>query len=65
MVCKQAELSVAEPEQQIDWRLQVDADAPAERLEEIERIADEHCPGVYCVQNAIDLRTHLSSNGDD
>lgn len=51
------------PVKQIDWRLDVDADAPTERLEEIKRIADEHCPGVYCVRNPIDLRTHLSSSG--
>ena len=47
------------PVERIDWELEVDADAPAERLEEIKRIADDHCPGVYCVRNPIDLHTHL------
>jgi hypothetical protein len=47
------------PVAQIDWHLEVDADAPAQRLEEIKRIADDHCPGAYCVRNPIDLHTHL------
>ena len=49
------------PVAQIDWHLEVDADAPAQRLEEIKRIADDHCPGAYCVRNPIDLHTHLST----
>ena len=52
------------PVEQIDWQLDVDADAPAERLQEIKRIADEHCPGVYCVANPIDLHTHLNITAD-
>lgn len=47
------------PVEHIDWELSVDADAGAEQLEEIKRTADDHCPGVYCVRNAIDLRTRL------
>ncbi len=47
------------PVQRIDWHLEVDADAPRETLEEIKRIADEHCPGVYCLRNPIELTTHL------
>jgi uncharacterized OsmC-like protein len=35
----------------IDWHLEVDADAPAERLEELKRLADERCLGVYCLRN--------------
>jgi len=49
------------PVERIDWRLDVDADADAGQLEEIKRIADDHCPGVYCVRNAVDLRTHLDT----
>jgi uncharacterized OsmC-like protein len=50
------------PVEQIDWHLDVDADAPAEVLEELKRAADEHCPGVYCIRNPIDLRTHLHAS---
>ena len=51
------------PVERIDWHLEVDADAPAERLEELKRLADERCPGVYCLRNPIDLRTSLSPQG--
>ncbi len=47
------------PVQQIDWYLDVDADAPRDKLDEIKRIADEHCPGVYCLRNPIQLTTQL------
>ena len=47
------------PVERIDWHLEVDADAPREKLEELKRIADEHCPGVYCVRNPVELTTHL------
>ena len=47
----------------IDWRLEVESDAPGERLEEIKRIADDHCPGVYCISNPIDLHTELETAG--
>lgn len=47
------------PVERIDWYLEVDADAPREKLEELKRIADEHCPGVYCLRNPVQLTTHL------
>ena len=47
------------PVERIDWHLEVDPDAPREKLEELKRIADEHCPGVYCVRNPVELTTHL------
>ncbi len=47
------------PVEHIDWHLEVDADAPPETLDELKRIADEHCPGIYCLRNPIDLTTHL------
>lgn len=47
------------PVEQIDWQLEIDADASTERLQELKRIADDHCPGAFCVRNAIDLRTEL------
>jgi len=49
------------PVKRIDWHLEVDADAPREKLEAIKRIADEHCPGVYCLRNPIELTTHLDA----
>lgn len=47
------------PVQGIDWHLDVDADAPRETLDELKRLADEHCPGVYCMRNPIELTTRL------
>lgn len=47
------------PVQRIDWYLEVDADAAREQLDELKRIADERCPGVYCLRNPIELATHL------
>lgn len=47
------------PVEQIDWQLEVDADASAEKLAELKRLADEHCPGAYCIRNPIDLQTRL------
>ena len=47
------------PVQRIDWTLQVDAAADPARLEAIKRDADDHCPGVYCLRNPIELRTEL------
>ena len=46
------------PVEHIDWYLEVDADAPHEKLEELKRIADEHCPGVYCVRDPVELTTN-------
>lgn len=47
------------PVERIDWQLEVEADAPAETLEELKRLADEHCPGAYCIRNPVNLRTQL------
>ena len=49
------------PVERIDWHLEVEADAPREKLEELKRIADEHCPGVFCVRNPVELTTHLAA----
>ncbi len=48
------------PVERIDWHLEVDADAPREQLEELKRLADDHCPGVWCVANPVNLNTHLA-----
>ena len=50
------------PVEHIDWHLDVDADAPPEVLEELKQAADAHCPGVYCIREPIDLRTHLHAS---
>ncbi|MBI4715707.1 MAG: OsmC family protein [Nitrospirae bacterium] len=39
--------------------LNVDADAPAGKVEEIEKLAYERCPAVYCLTNPIKLTTQL------
>ena len=51
------------PVEGIDWFLEVDADADAETLGRIKAISDERCPGAYCIQNSIELRTHLEIAG--
>ena len=52
------------PVQRIDWQLDVVADAPQEQLDEIKRLADAQCPGVYCVRNPVELHTHLQRPGE-
>jgi hypothetical protein len=47
------------PVERLDWFIEVDSDAPAEKLEAIERYADERCPGAYCSRNPINLHTHM------
>ena len=39
--------------------IDVSSDASQERLEEIDRLARESCPGVYCLTNPIPLKTVL------
>jgi len=43
----------------VEITVTVSADAPREKLEEIERLARERCPGVYCLTNPIPLTTRL------
>jgi uncharacterized OsmC-like protein len=50
------------PVEHVDWHLDVDADAPVDVLEELKQAADDHCPGVFCIRNPIDLRTHLHAS---
>ncbi len=49
------------PVERIDWTLDVDADADATTLDAIKATADEHCPGVYCLRNPVELRTQLGA----
>lgn len=52
------------PVESIDWTLRVESDASPEQLDELKRLADDHCPGVYCVRNAIELNTRLETASD-
>lgn len=52
------------PVEEIEWRLDVDSDAPAEQLDELKLLSDEHCPGAYCIKNPIALSTSLGPLGD-
>jgi len=47
------------PVERVDWTIEVDSDADAATLDAIKQTADEHCPGVYCLRNPIELRTEL------
>jgi len=47
------------PVERIDWYLDVDADADTDTLQQLKTAADNHCPGVFCIRNPIDLRTHV------
>jgi uncharacterized OsmC-like protein len=47
------------PVDHIDWTLDVETDASGDVVAELKQAADEHCPGVYCIRNPIDLRTHV------
>ncbi len=57
-------LAVSErpPVEQITWELDVDADASAELLEDLRSLADDRCPGVYCMRNEIPLVTRLADD---
>jgi len=45
------------PVKTISWLLEVEANASGDTLEDLKRLADEHCPGAYCISNPIELRT--------
>lgn len=47
------------PVEHVDWTLFVDADADDDALAQVKQAADDHCPGVYCLRNPVDLRTAL------
>ncbi|HSD80287.1 MAG TPA: OsmC family protein [Solirubrobacteraceae bacterium] len=48
------------PVDRIDWRLEVDADAGDDVLDELKALADDHCPGAWCIRNPVDLGTHVA-----
>ena len=44
----------------VELTLEVESDAPQEKLEDIETLTKERCPGAYCLVNPIPLTTHLN-----
>lgn len=53
-------LSDDPPVEKMEWHLEADAAASDEQLQEIKRLADQHCPGVWCVTNPVNLVTRVS-----
>ncbi len=49
------------PVEAIDWHLDVEADATPDELERLKQLADDHCPGVWCVRNPVSLETHVEA----
>ncbi len=47
------------PVEEIRWTLEVASDASAETIEQLKRLADDRCPGAYCIRNPINLVTEL------
>jgi uncharacterized OsmC-like protein len=51
------------PVEGIDWTLEVESDASDEVLARLKELADERCPGAYCVRNPIALATSVGRKG--
>jgi len=49
--------------EQVAITLYVDSDAETAVLEELEHLATERCPGVYCLTNPIPLETRVERTG--
>lgn len=56
-------LSDAPVVERVMLSLQVDGDADAEQLAELERLAQERCPGVFCLANPIPIEFKLGRVG--
>jgi uncharacterized OsmC-like protein len=52
-------LSDAPVVEQVSLTLEVDTDAGEEQLAELERLARDRCPGVYCLSNPIPIELKL------
>ncbi len=48
----------------VEVTLTVDAEGSREKLEEIERLARDRCPGVWCLVNPIPLTTRIEVRGN-
>ena len=51
------------PVEGIEWSLEVESDASDEVLDRLKALADERCPGAYCVRNPIPLETRVARAG--
>jgi uncharacterized OsmC-like protein len=51
------------PVDQITWALDVDADVSAETIARVKTLADQRCPGVFCLRNPMLLETRASISG--
>ena len=47
----------------VEVTLTVASDAPREKLQQVEALARDRCPGVYCLINPIQLTTNLVAEG--
>ncbi len=47
------------PVEKVSITLFVKADAPQEKIKEIEKLAQKRCPAIYCITNPVPLSTHL------
>ena len=47
------------PVETIEYELTVDSDATTEELLKVKKLADERCPGVYCLTHALKLEVQL------
>lgn len=56
-------LSDAPVVERVMLSLEVDTDAEAEQLAELERLAKERCPGVFCLANPIPIELKLDRVG--
>ena len=56
-------LSDAPIVEQVSLSLKVDTDAGQAQLAELERLAGERCPGVYCLSDPIPIEFHLDRAG--
>jgi uncharacterized OsmC-like protein len=47
------------PVEAIEFEVMVDSDATFEELLKVKKLADERCPGVYCLTHALKLDIQL------
>ncbi|MCB9012073.1 MAG: OsmC family protein [Actinobacteria bacterium] len=47
------------PVEKLTWTLHVDCDADPATLDRLKSLADDRCPGAYCISNPIPLETRL------
>lgn len=57
-------LSPEPPIQEVRITLEVESDAPRERLKEAERLAHERCPAVFALSEPVKLNTALEVKGE-